>query len=81
MWMFLKLVLKVPFPEICHHPVLIAFSKTEDGRSRHKGTKNIEYYLLHVHIVVLQATPFAERTLWSRCNHRVVATAETCCDQ
>ena len=25
---------------------------------------------------VLQATPFAER-VWSRCNHRVVTTAET----
>ena len=28
--------------------------------------------------LVLQATPFAERgRVWSRCNHRVVPTAET----
>ena len=32
--------------------------------------------------VVSQATPFAERgRVWSRCNHRVVATTETCQDQ
>ena len=39
--------------------------------------------LLNMHVmIVLQATPFAERErVWSRCNHRVVATTETCQDQ
>ena len=32
--------------------------------------------------LVLQATPFAERgKVWSRCNHQVIAMAETWCDQ
>ena len=48
MYVLLKLVLKVSFPDICHHPVLIAFSKTEDSRSRNKGTKQ-HRKLLHVH--------------------------------
>ena len=31
--------------------------------------------------LVLQATPFTERRkVWSWCNHRVVAVAESCCD-
>ena len=31
---------------------------------------------------ISHATPFVERgRVWSCCNHRVVATAETCCDQ
>ena len=64
------------FPGIPTVQFLITCSTCKWSKTGQWGAWELEATL------VSQATPFTERgRVWSRCNHRVVPTAETWCDQ